>query len=185
MSLAQFLKGLVIILIGIILLLNNFNILNWSVWINILRLWPILLISLGLSLIFRKRLSWLAPLIILIGIIIGVSTNYMGIDLKLEGKIATEVEILQKELTLVPDVRETEPETKVEIEISPEEEVITESDTEAEEGKKEIAEIIPPKEMEMVPHIQKANLKLNYEVGPLPCMHPTPLLINAVQLSLP
>lgn len=176
MSLAQFLKGLVIILIGVILLLNNFNILSWSVWINILRLWPILLISLGLSLIFRKRLSWLAPLIILIGIIIGASTNYMGIDLKLEGKIATEVETLQKELTLVPDVRETEPETKVEIEISPEEEVITESDTEAEEEKKEIAEIIPPKEIEMVPNIQKANLKLNYEVGTFTLQYPTPLL---------
>ena len=70
----QFLKGLAIILIGVILLLNNLNILEWSVWYNIFRLWPLLLVSLGISLIFRRRLSWLAPLVIVAGIIIGVLT---------------------------------------------------------------------------------------------------------------
>lgn len=176
MSLTQFLKGLVIILIGVILLLNNFNILNWSVWINILRLWPILLISLGLSLIFRKRLSWLAPLIILIGIIIGVGANYMGIDFNLEGKIVTEVETLQREVTMIPITKETEQESKEETEFLTEEDVITDSGTEAEEEKKEITEIIPPKETEMVAHIQKVNLQLNYEVGTFTLQYPTALL---------
>ncbi|MDD3631471.1 MAG: DUF5668 domain-containing protein, partial [Atribacterota bacterium] len=72
MSLTRFLKGLVIILVGAILLLNNLNILEWAVWPNILKLWPLLLISVGISLIFRKRLSWLGPLVILLGIVFGI-----------------------------------------------------------------------------------------------------------------
>ena len=132
MNLTQFLKGLVIILIGAILLLNNLNILEWSVWPNILKLCPLLLISLGISLIFRRRLSWLGPLVILLGIIFGVGASYMGLDLDLhlEGNIPPEIETIQREMELVPVVT-SELEQEVTIEELPEEEIL-ETKTEAE-----------------------------------------------------
>lgn len=100
MSLTQFLKGLVLILIGVIFILNNLNILDWHVWVNIIKLWPLLLISLGIGFIFRRRLSWLGPLLILIGIIVGIGTSFMGLDLQLESKITSEMTTIQRGLDL-------------------------------------------------------------------------------------
>jgi hypothetical protein len=180
----QFLKGLAIILVGAILLLNNLNILEWSVWYNIFKLWPLLLVSLGISLIFRRRLSWLAPLVILLGIIIGIGAGYMGIDLSLEGTISTEVITLQREIELVPVTKKVE--QKAEEDVSETKEVIAETDTEIlDEEDKEITtdeaeteetaeeEI---EETEMLPNVQKANLHLSYDVGVFNLEFPTPLI---------
>lgn len=166
----QFLKGLVIILIGIILLLNNLTILNWSVWNNILRLWPLLLVSLGISLIFRRRLAWLAPLVILAGMIIGVSASYMGVDLHLEGKIEYKTETIQKEIEIVPLVQDLEKKTKTE------EEIISESITEIEDEQVDVEGENVQKASDLVSKIQKANLHLNYDVGAFILEFPTPLL---------
>ncbi len=180
MSLTRFLKGLVIILVGVILLLNNLNILEWAVWPNILKLWPLLLISVGISLIFRKRLSWLGPLVILLGIVFGIIASYMNLDLQLEGKIPIEVETIQKEIEMIPI---TTPEIGKEVisEISPEEE-IPEIPVEVEEEKEgERLLVLEAKEkvdedIEMVPLIQKANIHLNYTVGSFALRFPTPLV---------
>lgn len=48
----------ILIGLGIILLLNNLGILEWSVWEVILRLWPVLLIAWGLDLIIGRRSIW-------------------------------------------------------------------------------------------------------------------------------
>lgn len=178
----QFLKGLAIILVGVILLLNNFNILEWSVWYNIFKLWPLLLVSLGISLIFRRRLSWLAPLVIVVGIIIGVGAGYMGVDLSLEGTISTEVTTLQREIELVPVTKTVEQEAKEDV--SESEEIITEADTETldkedEEITTDKAEEIAEEakvETEMLPNVQKANLHLSYDVGVFNLEFPTPLV---------
>lgn len=169
MSIARFFKGLVIILVGIILLLNNLSILEWSVWFNLLKLWPLLLISLGISFIFRTRLSWLGPLLLLLGVIFGIGASYMGLDVPLGDKVPTEVEIIQKEMELVPSVVQ-----KMEKEFSEQDE-----DTESieiqeltEEGM--IGEV--SKDIEMVPLIQKADIALNYEVGSFALKYTTPLL---------
>jgi hypothetical protein len=168
-SIARFFKGLVIILVGIILLLNNLSILEWSVWFNLLKLWPLLLISLGISFIFRTRLSWLGPLLLLLGVIFGIGASYMGLDVPLGDKVPTEVEIIQKEMELVPSVVQ-----KMEKEFSEQDE-----DTESieiqeltEEGM--IGEV--SKDIEMVPLIQKADIALNYEVGSFALKYTTPLL---------
>ena len=180
MSLTRFLKGLVIILVGAILLLNNLNILEWAVWPNILKLWPLLLISVGISLIFRKRLSWLGPLVILLGIVFGISASYMDLDLQLEGKIPTEVETIQKEVEMVPVVI-PEIEEEVISEISPEER-IPETPVETEEEKEEErllaleAKEDADEDIEMVPLIQKANIHLSYTVGSFILRFPTPLV---------
>jgi len=156
-------------------MLNNFNMLEWSVWYNIFRLWPLLLISLGISLVFRKRLSWLAPLVILIGIIIGVSAGYMGIDLHLERKIITETETLQKEIELVPIVKSVKPETEKDIAMESIEEEPTEEITEEESVDTE--EITTEdSENEMVPNVQKANIHLDYDIGFFEIEFPTTMV---------
>lgn len=43
--------------LGIILLLNNLGVLNWSLW-DIVRLWPILLIAAGLEVLLGRRSAW-------------------------------------------------------------------------------------------------------------------------------
>ncbi len=48
----------ILIGLGIIFLLNNQGILPWSVWEVILRLWPVLLIALGLDLLLGRRSIW-------------------------------------------------------------------------------------------------------------------------------
>ncbi|MEA1964768.1 MAG: DUF5668 domain-containing protein [Candidatus Aerophobetes bacterium] len=72
MKTKSFLKGLIVILIGLILLANNFGILSWGIWCHLIRLWPIILIAVGLDLILRTTsLSYLRilPLLLIIAVI--------------------------------------------------------------------------------------------------------------------
>lgn len=58
--------ALFLILIGLILLLQNFGIINWSVWDVIWRLWPLFLISWGLDRIWpERRLGYLVFLLVI------------------------------------------------------------------------------------------------------------------------
>src|SRR4030042_3786207 len=54
--------AIILILVGLIFLFNNFNILPWNVWSIIWRFWPFFLILAGLQIILGK--SWVATLII-------------------------------------------------------------------------------------------------------------------------
>ena len=163
-------KGLTLLLIGIIFLANTLEILEWSVWSNILNLWPLLLISLGLSFIFRgKSLSFMGPLIIFLGIIVGVGASYMGINF--EGEIVREVKTLSREIVIeVEKVPETEvaPEAEApsEMEPAPEAEVTPE------------AEITP--EVKTYSEIEKASVKLKFDVGKLTLGESTPLLYECI-----
>lgn len=49
------LGALILILVGLILLLNNFGVLPWGVWGVIFKFWPLILISLGLKTAFGER----------------------------------------------------------------------------------------------------------------------------------
>jgi hypothetical protein len=63
MSPARFRWGILFVLIGGLLLLNNLNVLSWWVWSDILSLWPLLLIAIGVEKIFaRSRLQFIAYL---------------------------------------------------------------------------------------------------------------------------
>lgn len=68
---------LILITIGLIFLLNNFNIVSWDVWATIWRFWPVLIIISGLSLIFgRTRIGGIVTLLvslILIALVILIS----------------------------------------------------------------------------------------------------------------
>ncbi len=64
--------GITVILLGLVLLANNFQILSWRVWVELLRFWPVILIAIGVDLIFRKSslsfLQILSPLLIIAAI---------------------------------------------------------------------------------------------------------------------
>jgi len=53
--------------IGAVLLLNNFALLDWDVWYDLLRLWPVILICFGLERLFRDSrlsgLTYLSPIV--------------------------------------------------------------------------------------------------------------------------
>lgn len=69
MRIRTYLKGIIIILLGVILLANNLQILPWGVWHELVRFWPVILIAIGIHLIFKKSslsfLQLLSPLIII------------------------------------------------------------------------------------------------------------------------
>ncbi|MFH1001932.1 MAG: toast rack family protein [bacterium] len=166
----KLIKGLTFLLIGIILLANTLGILDWSVWSNLFKLWPLLVISLGLSLIYRgKSLSFIGPLILSLGIIAGVGASYMGISF--EGEIVREVKTLSREIVIeVEKVPETE--VALETEVTPE--IETAPDTEI---TVETEEALETKEY---PEIEKASIELNLDVGKLTLGESTPLLYECI-----
>lgn len=48
----------ILIGLGIVFLLNNLGILNWSVWDVIFRLWPVLIVAAGLDILIGRRSAW-------------------------------------------------------------------------------------------------------------------------------
>ena len=162
-------EGLTFLLIGGILLANTLEILEWSVWSNLFKLWPLLVISLGLSLIFRGRsLSFLGPLIIFLGIIAGVGASYVGISF--EGEMVREVKTLSREIVIeVEKVPETE--TALETEVIPDTETALETE-----------EVLETKVLETkeYPEIERASIKLNLDVGKLVLGESTPLLYECI-----
>jgi hypothetical protein len=52
--------ALLLIFFGVILLLNNFGYLPWDIWGTIWRLWPALLVLIGINLIFGRTRPWIA-----------------------------------------------------------------------------------------------------------------------------
>ncbi len=166
----KIIKGLTFLLIGTILLANTLEILDWSVWSNLFNLWPLLVISLGLSLIFRgKSLSFMGPLIIFLGIIAGVGASYVGISF--EGEMVREVKTLSREIVIeVEKVPETE--TTLETEAIPEIETAPDTETTLE------TEVVL--ETEEYLEIEKASIRLNLDVGKLALSESTPLLYECV-----
>lgn len=49
--------ALILIIAGVILLLNNFGVLPWEIWVIIVRFWPILLIIIGIENLFSGTTS--------------------------------------------------------------------------------------------------------------------------------
>jgi hypothetical protein len=64
----------ILIGLGVVFLLNNVGVLEWSVWEVILRLWPILLVAAGLDLLLGRRSIWgsLLALVLTATIVAGV-----------------------------------------------------------------------------------------------------------------
>ncbi len=170
MKVNKLMEGLTFLLIGTILLANTLGILDWSVWLNLFKLWPLLVISVGISLIFRgKGLAFMGPLIIFLGIIAGVGASYMGISF--EGEIVREIKTLSREIVIeVEKVPETE--VALETEITPE--IGTPPDTEI------TLETEVALETKGYPEIERASIALNLDVGKLTLGESTPLLYECI-----
>ncbi|MEW6082005.1 MAG: DUF5668 domain-containing protein [Bacillota bacterium] len=55
MRLARLFNGLLFIAVGILLLANTMGVLPWTLWRNLLSLWPVFIIGLGLRIATRKE----------------------------------------------------------------------------------------------------------------------------------
>jgi hypothetical protein len=64
-----FLWPIVLTGLGVIFLLSNFGIIQMPVWTAIVRLWPVLLIALGLNLVIGRSKGWWSPVL---GIVLGL-----------------------------------------------------------------------------------------------------------------
>jgi hypothetical protein len=67
----------ILIGLGIIWLLNNLGMLEWSVWEVIFRLWPILLVAVGLDLLLGRRSAWGSLLALLLTLAILASVLWL------------------------------------------------------------------------------------------------------------
>jgi hypothetical protein len=47
--------GVIVLLAGIILILNNLGIVSWDIWAAMVPFWPVLLVIIGLKIIFRRN----------------------------------------------------------------------------------------------------------------------------------
>ena len=56
-------SALLLIAAGVTLLLQNMGIVRWELWLEIWRFWPLVLVAIGVSLAFGRRLPWLSTLI--------------------------------------------------------------------------------------------------------------------------
>ncbi|HWQ45708.1 MAG TPA: DUF5668 domain-containing protein [Longilinea sp.] len=65
-----FVGAVLVIGLGVIFLLSNFNYLNVSPWDVVLRLWPIILVAIGLDLIIGHRSPWTPWVGIILGLVL-------------------------------------------------------------------------------------------------------------------
>jgi hypothetical protein len=58
--------GLLLLFLGIVFLLQSLGVIPWGLWHILWRLWPVLIITAGLSILLRRLNPWFASLLILI-----------------------------------------------------------------------------------------------------------------------
>ncbi|MDQ6693124.1 MAG: toast rack family protein [Chloroflexota bacterium] len=80
---------LLLIIIGTIFLLNNLNIVDWSVWESLSRLWPLVLIAVGVDQIFGRRRPALTLLLVLAIFAAGGGYLYSSGGVRSSGKALT------------------------------------------------------------------------------------------------
>lgn len=83
------LEALLLVVAGVILLLNNFEILPWSVWSVIFKFWPLLLVSWGVKIAFGKRSIFytLSIIAIILSVLYSITLNSPSFDRWIEKQI--------------------------------------------------------------------------------------------------
>jgi len=73
MKISRIRNGVILLSVGLVLLLNNLDYVDWSVWFSIFSLWPVLLIAIGIEKLFAKTalnfLAFLSPILLLLAIL--------------------------------------------------------------------------------------------------------------------
>ncbi len=92
------LGALILVAVGIILLLNNFGVLPWSVWGILFKFWPLILISLGLRTAFGERsiIYTLSIILLLFSIFYSITIVSPSFDSWVEKQIPQWKEIKDK-----------------------------------------------------------------------------------------
>jgi hypothetical protein len=80
----NFTAGLILTILGAILLLRNFDLLDLD-WEIIIKFWPLLLIYAGLATLYGNRKTWLVPLAMLMITIMAVLLYFIFKDQGVEG----------------------------------------------------------------------------------------------------
>ncbi|MBA7683075.1 hypothetical protein ES703_91431 [subsurface metagenome] len=57
--------GLWLLFLGIVFLLQSFNVLPWGLWGTLWRFWPVLIITTGISILLRHYNIWLVSVLVL------------------------------------------------------------------------------------------------------------------------
>ena len=67
--------GIILVFVGVVLLLQNFNILPWGLWAMLWTFWPVILILIGLNIIIGRRKPWLSAFLVLavLGVFLGLA----------------------------------------------------------------------------------------------------------------
>mgnify|MGYP001041380788 CR=1 FL=1 len=86
---------LILIGLGVIFLLNNLELLDWSIWRTLLRLWPLLLIAIGIDILIGRRSIWgtLFALVLIVAVFVG--GFLLLADRTIVGQVLTSEEINQ------------------------------------------------------------------------------------------
>ena len=66
-------RGLLLITIGVIFFLLNYDILSWGFWFHVADLWPLILILAGIGLLFSRRIPLSAVLLVFLLSMVGYS----------------------------------------------------------------------------------------------------------------
>ena len=56
--------ALLLVAAGVVLLLQNLDLIGWGFWLEIWRFWPVLLVAVGVNIMLGRRLPWLATAIV-------------------------------------------------------------------------------------------------------------------------
>lgn len=73
MRIGRILTGLLVVALGIVLLLNNYGLVEWSIWLMIGKLWPILLIIFGIAVFFDKSVLPVGLIILILAVVFGIA----------------------------------------------------------------------------------------------------------------
>jgi len=76
MNIGRFLSGLIILAIGVLILLTNFNLIESFDFYQLLKYWPVVLVIIGLSILFKllpKPLEALLNILLALGIVAGLA----------------------------------------------------------------------------------------------------------------
>jgi hypothetical protein len=95
--------------LGIVFLLNNLDILPWSLWGTLWRFWPVILIIIGLEIILtRSNVGWgvsLAVGVVVVGLIVGLAVAMAPAGLVRVGSVVPQTGSVVRELG---DIREAQ-----------------------------------------------------------------------------
>ena len=72
----NFTAGLLLSILGVVLLLRNFNLLNIN-WNVVLKFWPLLLIYLGLATLYGNKKTWVVPIAMLFITLVSIALYWL------------------------------------------------------------------------------------------------------------